>query len=70
MVRKSAMPPKSRNQGHRHELADYLDAAASTRLRIESVSEPVADWQAAVAAPRARKHIGKKILLMLRLTAV
>ncbi len=57
-------------RGYRHELADYLAAAAGAGFRIEAISEPVADRQAAARAPRARKHVGKKILLMLRLTAL
>lgn len=51
-----------------NQLSDYITAAVAARLHIDHISEHLADHNLAKLAPRAEKHIGWPLLLMMRLT--
>jgi len=51
-----------------NQLSDYITAIVAAKLHIDHISEHLADEQLARRAPRAEKHLGWPLLLMLRLT--
>jgi ubiquinone/menaquinone biosynthesis C-methylase UbiE len=50
-----------------HRISDYVMAAGASGLRIEHMSEHVADEALAAESPRARPYLGWPMLLMLRM---
>jgi ubiquinone/menaquinone biosynthesis C-methylase UbiE len=50
-----------------HQISDYVMAAARTGLRIDHISEHLVDPALADKCPRAQKHLGWPLLLLMRL---
>jgi ubiquinone/menaquinone biosynthesis C-methylase UbiE len=53
--------------GARHQLSDYVIAAARAGLHIDHMSEHVVDEELAARSPRAQKYLGWPLLLLMRL---
>jgi ubiquinone/menaquinone biosynthesis C-methylase UbiE len=51
----------------RHQVSDYVMAAARAGLHIEHISEHVMDEALAAQSPRARQYVGWPLLLLMRL---
>jgi ubiquinone/menaquinone biosynthesis C-methylase UbiE len=58
---------KTRVGGARHQLSDYVTAATRAGLGIDHMSEHLVDDELAARSPRARKHLGWPLLLLMRL---
>jgi ubiquinone/menaquinone biosynthesis C-methylase UbiE len=57
---------KTRVGGALHQLSDYVLAATRAGLRIDHMSEHPVDAELAAQSPRARKHLGWPLLLLMR----
>ena len=58
---------KTRPEGARHQLSDYVIAATRVGLQIDHVSEHVVDEELAARSPRAQKYLGWPLLFLMRL---
>jgi ubiquinone/menaquinone biosynthesis C-methylase UbiE len=58
---------KTRVGGASHQLSDYVTAATRAGLDIDHLSEHLVDDELAAQSPRARKHLGWPLLLLMRL---
>jgi 2-polyprenyl-3-methyl-5-hydroxy-6-metoxy-1,4-benzoquinol methylase len=58
---------ETRVGGAPHQLSDYVTAAIRAGLDIEHMSEHLVDDELAARSPRARKHLGWPLLLLMRL---
>ena len=58
---------ETRPAGARHQLSDYINAATRAGLGIDHMSEHVVDEALVARSPRARKHLGWPLLLVMRL---
>lgn len=58
---------ETRPAGARHQLSDYVNAATRAGLCIDHMSEHVVDEALVARSPRARKHLGWPLLLLMRL---
>jgi malonyl-CoA O-methyltransferase len=57
-------------ESHEHTMSDYVMGVVGAGLRLEQVSEHAADEELAVKSPRAAKHLGWPMLLLMKLGVV
>lgn len=59
-----------RPQSCPHQISDYIMAISSAGLRIDQMSEHVADQSLADRCPRAEKYLGWPLLIMMKLLPI
>jgi hypothetical protein len=58
---------KTRPAGAYHQISDYVMAATWAGLLVDHMSEHAVDGGLVTRSPRARKHLGWPLLLLMRL---